>query len=59
MEVTERVHVWSKVNAKQIDRVRRHGNNECESLAAQGESSFKGVPKRGRQTAGRPPERVM
>ena len=59
VELTDRVHVWSKVNAKQIDRVRRYGNNECESLAPQGKSSFKGLPKRGRQAAGRPPERVM
>ena len=40
VELTERVHVWSKVNAKQIDRVRRYGNDECEFWAPLGESSF-------------------
>ena len=40
VELTERVHVWSKVNAKQIDRVRRYGNDECEYWAPLGESSF-------------------
>ena len=40
VELTERVHVWSKVNTKQIDRVRRYGNDECEYWAPLGESSF-------------------
>ena len=40
VELTERVNVWSKVNAKQIDRVRRYGNDECEYWAPLGESSF-------------------
>ena len=40
VELTERVHLWSKVNAKQIDRVRRYGNDECEYWAPLGESSF-------------------
>ena len=30
VELTERTHIWSKLNAKQIDRVRRYGNNDCE-----------------------------
>ena len=38
--LTERVNVWSKVNAKQIDRVKRYGNDECEFWAPLGESSF-------------------
>ena len=40
MELTERVHVWSRVNAKPIDRVMRYGNDECEYWAPLGESSF-------------------
>ena len=30
VELTERTHIWNNLNAKQIDRVRRYGNNECE-----------------------------
>ena len=44
MELTERVHGWSKVNAKQIDRVRRNGNDECEYWAPLGESIFRSNP---------------
>ncbi len=40
VEITERVHIWSKVNAKQIDRVRRYGNNEYDFWAPLRESSF-------------------
>ena len=40
VELTERVHVWSRVNAKQIDRVMRHGNDECEFWAPLEESIF-------------------
>ena len=47
VELTERVHVWSKVNAKGIDRVRNTGTEECEYWAPLGESSFQGYPNGG------------
>ena len=40
VELTSEVHEWRKVTAKQIDRVRRYGNDECEFWAPLGESSF-------------------
>ena len=40
VELTERVHEWRKVTAKQIDRVRRYGNDECEFWAPLRESRF-------------------
>ena len=40
VEITERVHVWSKVNAKGIDRVRNTGTEECDFWAPLRESSF-------------------
>ena len=30
VELTERVHVWSRLNAKTIDRVRSTGTDECD-----------------------------
>ena len=30
VELTDRVHVWSRLNAKTIDRVRSTGTDECE-----------------------------
>ena len=33
VELTERVHVWSKLRAKGIDRIRQTGTDECEFWA--------------------------
>ena len=30
VELTERVHIWSRLNAKTIDRVRNTGTDECD-----------------------------
>ena len=38
VELTERVHVWSKLRAKGIDRIRQTGSDECEFWAPLGES---------------------
>lgn len=47
VELTERVPVWRKLNAKQIDRVRRYGNDEFEFWAPLGKSGFQGYPNGG------------
>ena len=39
VELTERVHVWSKLRAKGIDRIRQTGSDECEFWAPLGETS--------------------
>lgn len=33
VELTERVHVWSKLTAKNTDRIRQTGTDECEFWA--------------------------
>ena len=40
LEFAERVHEWTRMNAKGIDRVRTTGTEECDFWAPLGESSF-------------------
>ena len=40
LEFTERVHEWTRMNAKGIDRVRNTGTEECVFWAPLRESSF-------------------